>query len=77
MLHHGSHWEQVGMVAALLQVHHNVEQGHLVTSTFGVQSLKIPRQNKLVIFPAGQKSGGSRIIKPLCEEHAWFNGNNY
>lgn len=54
--YHSSHGEQVGMVAALLQVHHNVEQGHLVPSTFGVQSLKIPCQNKLVIFPAGQRS---------------------
>lgn len=40
------------MVAALLQVHHDVEQGHLVASTFGVQSLKVPGQYELVIFPA-------------------------
>lgn len=51
--HHRSHREQVGMVAALLQVHHDVEQGHLVASTFGVQSLKVPGQYELVIFPAG------------------------
>lgn len=54
--YHSSNREQVGVVAALLQVHHNVEQGHLVSSTFGVKSLKVSRQNKLVIFPAGQKS---------------------
>lgn len=62
--HHSSHGEQVGMVAALLQVHHNVEQGHLVPSTFGVQSLKVSRQNELVIFPAGQK-------KKQEEERRW------
>lgn len=53
--YHSSHGEQVGMVAALLQVHHDVEQGHLVASAFGVKSLKVPSQNKFVIFPAGQK----------------------
>lgn len=51
--YHRSHGEQVGMVAALLQVHHDVEQGHLVASTFGVQSLKVPGQYEFVIFPAG------------------------
>lgn len=53
--YHSSHGEQVGMVAALLQVHHDVEQGHLVASAFGVKSLEVPGQNKFVIFPAGQK----------------------
>lgn len=52
-LYHSSHREQVGVVAALLQVHHDVEQRHLVPPSFGVQSLKVSRQNKLVIFPAG------------------------
>lgn len=52
--YHSSHGEQVGVVAALLQVHHNVEQGHLVPSTLGVQSLKISRQYKLVIFSTVQ-----------------------
>lgn len=79
--HHSSHGEQVGMVAALLQVHHNVEQGHLVPSTFGVQSLKVSRQNELVIFPAGQKKKTGRgeemkaenhnQLPPLFKSHVW------
>lgn len=52
--YHSSHREQVGVVAALLQVHHNVEQGHLVPSALGVQSLKISCQDELVIFSTGQ-----------------------
>lgn len=34
--HHSSHGEQVGVVAALLQVHHDVEQRNLVPPSFGV-----------------------------------------
>lgn len=52
--HHRGDGEEVGMVAALLQVHHDVEQGHLVPSTFGVQSLKVSSQDELVIFSAGE-----------------------
>lgn len=39
------------MVAALLQVHHDVEQGHLVPSALGVQRLEVPRQDELIVFP--------------------------
>ena len=79
--HHSSHGEQVGMVAALLQVHHDVEQGHLVPSAFGVQSLEVSRQNELVIFPAGQRkqeeSGEEMKVKTTIsyfrsfESHVW------
>lgn len=56
MPYHSSHREEVGMVAALLQVHHNIEQGHLAPPSFGIQSLKVSCQNKLVIFPADERS---------------------
>lgn len=40
------------MVAALLKVHHDVEQGDLISSTLRIQSLKVLGQNQLVVFPA-------------------------
>lgn len=40
------------MVAAFLEVHDDVEQRHLVSSSFGVQSLKVFRQDKFVVLPA-------------------------
>lgn len=40
-VYHGGHREEVWVVAALLQVHHDVEQRHLVSSTLGVESLKV------------------------------------
>ena len=43
------------MVAALLQVHHHVEQGHLVPSPAGVQRLKVTSQDELVVFPGKQE----------------------
>ena len=41
------------MVAALFQVHHDVEKGDLV-STLRVQGFKVPRQDVLVVFPEKQ-----------------------
>lgn len=38
------------MVAAFLQVHHDVEKRNLVSAAFGVQSLEVPRQDELVVF---------------------------
>lgn len=53
--HHGSDGKEVGMVAALLKVHHDVEQRDLISSTLGVQSLKVLGQNQLVVFPVLSK----------------------
>lgn len=39
------------MVAAFLQIHHHVEQRHLVTTSSSIQSLKISSEDKLVVFP--------------------------
>lgn len=50
--HHGSHGEEVRVVAALLQIHHDVEQRHLVATPLGVECLEVPRQDELVVLPA-------------------------
>lgn len=43
------------MIAALLQVHDNVQQGDLISSSFGIQSLKILCQNEFVVFSANKR----------------------
>ena len=43
------------MIAALLEVHHHVEEGHLVPAPAGVQRLKVTRQDELVVFPGKQE----------------------
>ena len=45
------------MVAALLQVHHDVEQRHLVPTPLGVQRLKVPREDELVVLPVTEQEG--------------------
>lgn len=50
--HNGGGGEEVGVVAALLQVHDDVEQRHLVSSSFGVEGLEVFRQDELVVLPA-------------------------
>lgn len=52
------------MVAALLQVHHDVEQGHLVSPALGVERLKVPCQDELVVLPVSQRSKVRGGIKP-------------
>lgn len=49
--HNGGGGEEVGVVAALLQVHDDVEQRHLISSSFGVQSLEVFRQDEFVVLP--------------------------
>src|SRR6218665_3654453 len=44
-------WEKVRMVAALLQVHHDVEQRHLRRTATSIQRLKVTRQDVLVVLP--------------------------
>lgn len=43
------------MVAAFLEVHDDVEQRNLVSSSFGVQSLKVFRQDEFVVLPASRR----------------------
>lgn len=45
------------MIAALLQVHHDVQQRHLVPAALGVQCLKVPREDELVVLPAAGHRG--------------------
>lgn len=52
--YNSSRREEVGVVAAFLEVHHDVEQRNLVSSSFGVQSLKVFCQDKFVVFPANR-----------------------
>lgn len=40
------------MVTALLQIHHDVEQRHLVAAPLGVERLEVPCQDELVVLPA-------------------------
>ncbi len=42
------------MVAAFLEVHDDIEQRNLVSSSFGVQSLKVFRQDEFVVLPANR-----------------------
>jgi len=55
MSYHGSCRKEVGVIAALFQVHHHVEQGHLVSSSTSVQGIEVTRQDELVVFPCYNK----------------------
>lgn len=37
----GSCWKEVGVVTALFEVHHNIEQRYLISSSTSVQGLKV------------------------------------
>ncbi len=50
--YNGGSGEEVGVVAAFLEVHDDVEQRDLVSSSFGIQSLKVFRQDEFVVLPA-------------------------
>lgn len=74
--HHSSHGEEVRVVAALLQVHHDVEQRHLVAAPLGVESLEVPREDELVVLPAagcGTKLAGG----PRCHQSPKGAGTMY
>ena len=53
--YHGSRREEVGVIAALFEVHHHIEQRDLVSSSTSVQGLKVTCQDELVIFPGLQE----------------------
>ena len=52
------------MVAALLEVHHHVEEGDLVTPPAGVQRLKVTGQDELVVFPGEQERCEATDVRP-------------
>lgn len=52
------------MVAALFEVHHDVEQGHLIAPTLGVQCLKVPCEDELVVLSVwGQRVQSQRVYQ--------------
>lgn len=44
------------MIAALLQVHNHIQQGHLLAATLLVEGVKVSSENVLVILPAINKN---------------------
>lgn len=54
------------MIAAFLQVHYHIKQGHLISTSSSVQGLKVSGKDKLVIFP--KKHKGYNDCK---EDKAW------
>lgn len=50
----GGGGEEVGVVAAFLEVHDDVQQRDLVPASFGVQRLEVFRQDEFVILPANR-----------------------
>lgn len=51
------------MVAALLKIHHDIKQRHLVPTASGIQGLKISSQDILVVFPKDQSGACKRHNK--------------
>lgn len=47
--------KEVGVIAALFQVHHHIEQRDLVSSSAGIQGFKVTCEDELVVFPGLQK----------------------
>lgn len=58
------------MVAALLKVHDDVEQRHLVATSAGVEGLKVTRQDELVVLPVGPHSRGRAGYTALVYVHS-------
>ena len=54
------------MIATLLEIHHDVKQGHLVGPTTCVQSLKVTSEDILVVFPVNNKTYGTCIYRGGC-----------
>jgi len=46
----GCDGEEIRVIAALLQIHHDIQKRHLNTATTRIQRFEITRQNILVIF---------------------------
>lgn len=64
--YNSSRGEEVGVVAAFLEVHDDVEQRHLVSSSFRVQSLKVFRQDKFVVLPANGRQHTFTLFLSHC-----------
>lgn len=53
--YNGSSGKEIWVIAALLEVHDDVQQGDLVSSSFGIQSLKVLCQDKFVVLSANRQ----------------------
>lgn len=49
--YHRSHREEIRVVAALLKVHHDVQQGDLVATTPSIEGFEISGKDVFVVFP--------------------------
>jgi len=49
--YHGGHREEIWVVAALLKIHHHIQQRDLVATPSGIEGFKIPSEDVLVVFP--------------------------
>ena len=59
--HQRGNGEQVGVVATLLKVHHDVQQGNLGAPTLRVQRVKVLGEDQLVVLPVWREErGGER-----------------
>lgn len=56
--YHCSHGEEIRVVAALLKIHHHVQQRDLVATTSSVECFKISSEDILVVFPAWAREEG-------------------
>ena len=52
------------MIAAFLEIHHNVQQRHLVTAA-GIKCLKVTCQDVLVVLPMKKKINVSQLQQGL------------
>jgi len=60
--------EEVGVVAAFLEVHDDVEQRNLVSSSFGVQGVKVFRQDEFVVLPANAHKQNPQLPTSIPSE---------
>lgn len=50
-VYHCSHREEIWVVAALLKIHHHIQQRDLVATTSSIECFKISSKDILVVFP--------------------------
>lgn len=50
--YHCSHGKEIWVVAALLKIHHHIQQRDLVATTSSIECFKISSEDVLVVFPA-------------------------
>lgn len=56
--YHCSHGKEIWVVAALLKIHHHIQQRDLVATTSSIKCFKISSEDILVVFPAWAREEG-------------------